>query len=85
MNEKGIPLPMIRIERQPSLSATLVFISFNTWLISVVGKWSGYLGGVDSGQCLQMFLACAGLYWGRKFQKGDTTIELNNEKKEESK
>lgn len=83
LNEKGIPLPLLRIEGKASLSATFAFISFNIWVISVVGKWSGYLGGVDSGQCLQMFLACAGLYWGRKFQKGDTTLEAT--KKEENK
>lgn len=81
MNEAGIPLPLVRVDGKPSLSATLVFISFNAWLISVVGKFAGFFGGVDSGQCLQMFLATAGLYWGRKFQSGNSSLET--EKKED--
>lgn len=75
-NEKGIPLPMVRVKGTASLSATLVFISFNMWAVSVVGKWSGYFGGVDSSQCLQMFIACASLYWGRKLQKDEKGLSL---------
>lgn len=83
-NERGIPLPMIRADGKATLSGTFTFIAFNMWLISVVGKFAGFFGGVDSGQCLQMFLACAGLYWGRKFQSdGKGKVELGLEKKEE--
>lgn len=77
-NEKGVPLPMVRADGKASLSATLVFLSFNTWLVSVVGKAAGALGGMDSGACLQMFMVCAGLYFGRKFQrdeKGGVSLE----------
>ena len=76
-NERGIPIPLFRIDGKPSLSATMAIIAFNIWLISVIGKFAGKLGGVDSGQCLQMFLACASLYWGRKFQKDDKKVELS--------
>lgn len=69
-NEKGVPLPLVRAGGQASLSATLVFLSFNTWLISVIGKAAGALGGMDPSQCLNMFVVCTGLYFGRKFQKG---------------
>lgn len=85
-NRRGIPIPMIREPKTGlgSVSLTLVFISFNVWLISVIGKAAGALGGVDSGQCLQMFLACAGLYWGRKFQSdGKGKVELGDGKKDE--
>ena len=75
-NEKGVPLPMIRADGKASLSATFTFIAFNTWLISVMGKFAGFFGGVDSGQCFQMFIACAGLYWGRKFQSDGNKVEL---------
>lgn len=91
MNEHGIPIPLIQLEQKATFSGTLSFISFNVWVVSVVGKWSGYLGGVDSGQCLQMFLACAGLYWGRKFQTGTSSLETTTkdgttvESKEEKK
>lgn len=69
-NEKGVPLPMIRVDGKASISATMMFLSFNIWLVSVVGKAAGALGGMDSGACLQMFIATAGLYYGRKFQRG---------------
>jgi hypothetical protein len=42
-----------------------------------MGKIAGVFGGIDPGQCLNMFLACAGLYWGRKFQKDGTKSSLD--------
>ena len=82
-NEMGFPLPMVRADGKASLSATLVFLSFNIWVVSVVGKAAGALGGMDPSACLQMFLACAGLYWGRKFQrdeKGAISLDGDNSK-----
>lgn len=81
-NEKGIPIPMFRVDGKPSLSATMAIISFNVWIVAVVGKWSDKLGGVDPGQCLQMFLACAGLYWGRKFQSDGKKVEVSGKTEE---
>lgn len=85
MNERGIPIPMIRDSHtgKGSMSLTLVFISFNVWLMSVVGKIAGHLGGMDPNQCLNMFLACAGLYWGRKFQKDGDKSELDVKKEDQ--
>lgn len=73
MNSKGVPLPTIRDPKTGagSVSLTLVFISFNVWLVSIIGKAAGALGGMDSGQALSMFIAAASLYFGRKFQKND--------------
>jgi hypothetical protein len=85
MNSKGIPIPMIRDPKSgSSVSLTLVFISFNVWLVSIIGKAAGALGGMDPGQTLNMFIVCAGLYFGRKFQrdeKGVITIEGTNDPK----
>lgn len=76
-NERGVPLPMIRVDGKASVSATMMFLSFNIWLVSVIGKAAGALGGMDSGACLQMFIATAGLYFGRKFQRGsDGTLSV---------
>lgn len=85
-NAKGIPIPLIRDNKSGlgSMSLTLVFLSFNVWLMSVIGKLAGVLGGMNPDQCLNMFLACAGLYWGRKFQGDGKKVELGGpeEKKE---
>lgn len=80
MNAKGIPMPMIRDPKTGtgSVSLTLVFISFNTWLVSVIGKAAGALGGMDTSQTLNMFVIAASLYFGRKFQrdeKGNVSLE----------
>lgn len=78
-NERGVPLPMIRVDGKASISATMMFLSFNIWLVSVIGKAAGALGGMDSGACLQMFIATAGLYFGRKFQRGaDGTLSVED-------
>lgn len=71
MNAKGVPVPMIRDGKtgQGSVSLTLVFLSFNIWIISIVGKWSGQLGGINPTETLNMFMVCCGLYFGRKMQK----------------
>jgi hypothetical protein len=80
MNSKGIPMPMIRDAKtgKGSVSLTLVFLSFNIWIVSIVGKWSGQLGGINPTETLNMFMVCAGLYFGRKMQKdpkGNMTVE----------
>lgn len=76
MNKYGVPLPTVRDPKTGlgSISLTLVFISFNMVLIGLVGKWAGALGGIDLTQALNLFYACAALYWGRKFQRGDASL-----------
>jgi hypothetical protein len=85
MNSKGIPVPMIRDPKTgSSVSLTLVFISFNVWLLSIIGKAAGALGGMDPSQTLNMFIVCAGLYFGRKFQKdekGAISVEGKDDEK----
>lgn len=73
MNTKGVPLPMLRDPKtcQASVSLTLVFISFNVWLAVIVAMAFKADLGLDVNATFNMFLATAGLYWGRKFQ-GDT-------------
>lgn len=67
LNAKGVPVPMIRDPKtgQSSVSLTLVFVSFNAVLIGIVGKWSKALGDIDIAQALNLFYACAALYFGR--------------------
>lgn len=85
MNSKGVPVPMIRDGKsgRGSVSLTLVFISFNVWLVSIIGKAAGALGGMDPSQTLNMFMVCSGLYFGRKFQK-DSDGKVSLEQKDKS-
>lgn len=87
MNAKGVPIPMIRDGKtgMGSVSLTLVFLSFNIWVVSIIGKAAGSLGGIDPSQTLNMFMVCAGLYFGRKLQKdpkGMITVEEKPDQKE---
>lgn len=81
MNERGFPIPTIRDPQTKvgSMSLTLVFISFNFCLLAMIGKAAGFLGGIDPSQALNLFMVCAGLYWGRKFQRDDKGgVSLDN-------
>lgn len=77
LNSHGVPLPTIRDPQtgKGSVSLTLVFISFNVVLVGLVGKWAGALGGIDITQALNLFFACAALYWGRKFQGNGSNLD----------
>lgn len=85
MNSKGVPMPMIRDPKSGmgSVSLTLVFVSFNVWLISIIGKAAGALGGMDTNQTLNMFMVTAGLYFGRKFQKDEKGVIVETSENKE--
>jgi hypothetical protein len=82
-NEKGIPIPLARDHGVGSVSLTLTLISFTLCAAGIIGKWSGALGGIDVSNAFQLFLACGGLYWGRKISKTpkDITIEKSETEK----
>jgi hypothetical protein len=84
LNKKGIPVPMIRDPKTGlgSVSLTLMFFAFNVWLVSIIGKAAGSLGGMDPNQTMQMFMVCAGLYFGRKFQKDAKGVTMEGSEKE---
>ena len=77
MNSKGVPLPTVRDPKTKlgSVSLTLVFVSFNMVLLGLIGKAAGAFGGIDIAQALNLFYACAALYWGRKLQGKEVTLE----------
>lgn len=74
LNSKGVPLPMLRDPKtgQASMTATLVFLSFNTALLGQLGKLSKMLGDVDLTQANYLFLLCLGAYLGRRMQSDGT-------------
>lgn len=80
MNERGFPMPTFRdpATGKGSVSLTLVIMSFTFCMLGMIGKASGLVGGIDPSQTLNLFMVCAGLYWGRKFQrdeKGGVSID----------
>ncbi len=75
MNEKGIPIPMIRVNGSPSITATFAFISFNTALFGQIGKVTSLVGNVDLDAANYLFFGCLFAYLGRRFTAGNKTID----------
>lgn len=77
LNQNGIHIPTISdpVTGKGSVSLTMLVISFNFCLISMAGKWSGYFGTIDPSQALNLFMVCAGLYFGRKFQGKESSLD----------
>ena len=83
MNQYGIPLPMIRVDGKPSITATFAFISFNTALLGQIGKVTKILGTVDLDAANYLFFGCLFAYLGRRMTADKGKIEFD--KKEEEK
>jgi uncharacterized membrane protein YfcA len=85
LNEKGIPVPMLRDPRtgQASLTATLVFLSFNTALLGQIGKVTNLFGPVDLVQANYLLMLSLGAYLGRRIQANSATktTDLSEESK----
>ena len=86
LNEQGIPLPMVRINGQASVTGTLVVISsflmavpITIMIATVVTRIGGWFTLNDSNQAqlmnafsaaIQMHIAALGAYLGRGLQRG---------------
>lgn len=83
LNQLGIPIPMLRDPKVgvSSVSFTMMFISFNTVLVGLIGKWSGFFGGINIEQAIYLFLICASLYFGRTLTYGSKTVNNSEEEK----
>jgi hypothetical protein len=84
LNEKGIPTPIMRdmVTNKPSITYTMLLVSFTITVLASFKIGSDNLG-LDFEQCLQL-LSYVGIgYVGRKYQKGDLTVEAKEEKKDE--
>ena len=81
MNDMGVPLPMLRDPKtgKASVSLTMLFISFNVFLIGLIGKLSGFLGGIDLQQAFYWNVLNASLYFGRTLAVGNTKVTNNEE------
>lgn len=83
-NKHGIPMPLLRDPKtgRGSVSLTLVFLSFNLWIISIIEELTVMTGKIDVNQTFNMVLVCFGLYYGRKlsFSKGSFDLGESDEK-----
>lgn len=90
-NELGVPLPLIRDPKtkRGDVALTLVFLSSIYVQISLIGKITNKLEGIDTSSALNWFYSCCALYWARKVSVGkggkvsieESTLLTESEKK----
>lgn len=66
---KGIAVPFVRDENKPSVSLTLLLISFLLWVVAVTKA----IPDMDISKIENMVMITAGLYFSRKVSKGSKT------------
>lgn len=71
LQKEGIPLIFVRdpVRNIPSISLTLLLISFGISVFSLINKFARIVEGVDVENSLQLLLICSSLYFGRSFSK----------------
>lgn len=82
LNENGVPLPMLRVDGKPSITATFAFIAFNTALLGQIGKISNFFGTVDLDSANYLFFGCLAAYLGRRWTNGNKEVKLKDKDEE---
>jgi hypothetical protein len=84
LHEQGIKLWYLRdpLKKQPSVSLTMLVISFSLYVFTLVNKFGKWFSDVDGAG--QLLLISAGLYFGRSFSggKGKATLSADEKKNE---
>lgn len=71
LQDKGMPLIFIKdpVSKLPSVSLTLLIISFILSIFALINKFAKIVDGVDIENTLQLLIICASLYFGRSLSK----------------
>jgi hypothetical protein len=71
MQDNGVVLLFVRdpVQKKPSVSLTLLIVSFTLTVLSLLNKVAKIVDGVDVENTLQLLIICASLYFGRSFSK----------------
>lgn len=71
LQKQGIPLIFVMdpITKVPSVSLTLLLLSFSISLFALINKFAKIVEGVDVDNSLELLIICASLYFGRSISK----------------
>lgn len=74
-NERGIKIPLLYdpISKAPSVTLSMMVMSFTVCIIGNIGKITNLIGPVDLTQSSYLFLMTMGAYLGRRIQSNGTT------------
>lgn len=78
----GVPILFWRDEQKkaPSVSLTMMLISFGLCVFALINKFAKIVEGVDVDNSLELFMICAGLYFGRSLSKKTSSDDINQNK-----
>lgn len=84
LHEQGLKLPYLRdpIRKVPSVSLTLMIISFGFYFLTLINKFAGWFGEIDG--AFQVLVLTTSLYFGRSFS-GSGKGKFNTDSKDETK
>ncbi len=76
MSVRGIPIPLLRNPGTdgPSVTFTMMVVTFLVCLASLAVKLASTGLAVDFSNSFELFMATSALYFGRNFQKGADSI-----------
>lgn len=86
-NDKGVPLPMVRDPQtlEGSVSLTLVVMSSFLVVVGIIGKWSGWFGGIDMNSAFNFFYASTTLYFGHSWVHKEVAAKADESSKTDKK
>ena len=81
LNEKGIPIPMIRDPKngRGSITITMFWVSFNIAILTLAGKVTQVIGDIDYSNVLWLLGLTGGMYLGRKIQGDGKKLTIDND------
>jgi hypothetical protein len=86
LQDKGVVLLFVvdPVNKQPSVSLTLLIVSFTLWILSLSKELSNHLGLIDTDNALNGVIVTAGLYLGRSFSNKKVNMSSLEKEKEEN-
>jgi hypothetical protein len=71
LQDQGFPIIFLKdpVTKLPSVSLTLLIISFAMCMLSLLNKFAKVVDGVDIENTLELLIICASLYFGRSLSK----------------
>jgi len=84
IQDKGLPLFFIQdpVTKQPSVSLTMLIVSFILTVLALINKVAKIVHGVDIENTLELLIITASLYFGRAFTRSGGS-SLDSSKKGE--
>lgn len=71
LQDRGIPVIFLRdpITKQPSVSLSLLIVSFLLSIFALINKFAKVVDGVDVDNTLELLIITSSLYFGRSLSK----------------